>query len=192
MSNSNRSEKFREVRQEVEKLSSELRKLKTEYDLLFDKYASSEKLVRELQEELNTEIGPNQFRKTLHSLKEETERLRAVYPVEDLLAAKELEVEKTSKALASVTEAHPEFSSFDLRLRTHTQERDELRKIVSKADERFRRQILRIRTAGLMIPFEVHTEDPKPGEVSLEESGQENVLESDIFGNSVVPFLYPL
>ena len=178
--------------QEIERLSSKLRELKKENDLLLRKYSLSEKQVRVLEVELNTKIGSNQFRKTLHCLKEETERLRSVYPIEDLLAAKELEVKKSGQALASLTEAHPAFESFDLRLRTHTQELDELRKIASKADERFRRQILRIRTAGLMIPFEVQTEDPKSSDISRNEGqdpGRENVRESDVTRNSFISLL---
>ena len=186
--------------QEIEKRSLELRKLKTDYELLFRKFSLSEDRVLQLEKELDSlllgevpgeepsggggvseaagggpnlglspDISPNQFRKTLISLKEETERLRYVYPAEDLLALKELEVEKASKALASITEIHSSYQSFALQLLTLTQERDECRKIVLKAEERFKRQILRIRTAGLMVPFEVHTVDSKPADVSQEQ-----------------------
>ncbi len=164
---------------EAEKLSVELQKLHQEHDLLHEKYSLSEQRVQKLEEELKTQIGPNHFRKTLHALKEETEKLRSVYPVQDLLAAKELEIKKTDKTLASVTKTHPQFEFFDLTLRVHLEELEELRVLATKADERFKRQILRIRTAGLMIPFEVVTEGPKQNDGPSEEASSESPQRPD-------------
>jgi hypothetical protein len=159
---------------EIKNLSSELQKLRKERDELHSSYLLSEKRAEELEQALKGKMGSSEFRKTLHVLKEETEKLRSVYPLQDLLAAKEVEVVEIGRALASVTEAHPEFESFDLKLRTHVRERDALRSLALKATERFNRQILRIRTAGLMVPFEVQIEDSKQQYVSEGESSEQS------------------
>jgi hypothetical protein len=193
VSNYNKSEKSKTTSHDNEGLFSEIRELKAELSLLQSKYELSEKRVQELEEEVGADIGPNQFRKTLHSLREETEKLRIVYPVHDLLVAKEVEVEKIGKALASVSEAHPEFESFELRLKTHLQELDELRSLAATADQRFKRQILRIRTAGLMIPFEVQTEDSHVSNQEDQESVRcASAQELDIFGNPLMTLLPPV
>lgn len=152
--------------QKVKNLTEELNTAKVEHDKLFKNYSEVKNRTRELELRLkkieldqdfkapsevkskvtNDDVSSMKIkmRASLLQLHEETERLRAVYPVYDLLAAKQTEVDRMKKALTTVSRDHPERKIVESMVKSHIIERDELRWIVQDAESRFKLQIERI------------------------------------------------
>jgi myosin heavy subunit len=141
--------------QNFEQVTEELSRLKKNYAELEKKYLEAVEIAGQLTADAEVDLSPNHFRKTLQILRAETEKLRDLYPLQDFLKAKEIEVEKTSQALSALDQSRSEFKGLAIRLKILIQERDELQELAILAEEQFKRHLLRIRTAGLMVPFEV-------------------------------------
>jgi len=86
-------------------------------------------------------------KRNLTDLRAETERLKSVYPVYDLLKAKEAEVVRMKKALARIEEGHPEWAAIEAMVKAHVIELNELRDILQDVEERFKVQLERIQAS---------------------------------------------
>jgi hypothetical protein len=78
------------------------------------------------------------LQKQLDFLKRETERLKSIYPIFDLLKAKQAEVERMKKALQQIPKDHPDRSAAESMVKAHIVERDELRLLIEEAENRFK------------------------------------------------------
>lgn len=116
---------------EVEKnkvLSAELQKAKAEIRQLVAKLQSAQ-----------------QSSQKLGQLEEEVQKLKANYPIQDLLEAKQVEVERMKKALAAVAIDHPDRKVIESMVKAHIIERDKLKYLAQEAESRFQIQLQQIR-----------------------------------------------
>lgn len=120
---------------EVEKV----KKLTAEIALFQKKYWDEKKKTEELTLNLN-------------DLKKEIDRLRSIYPLQDLLAAKQAEVDRVKKAWQSIAREHPEHDVIESMVKAHIMERDQLRKLLRTAEERFQMLFEQASEATVKVP----------------------------------------
>lgn len=77
------------------------------------------------------------LRAALDKFKVELEHLRTIYPIRDLLSAKQAEVERMKKALEKVSRNHPERATVESLVKSHIVERDQLRVLLKDAEQKF-------------------------------------------------------
>ncbi len=104
------------------------------------KRGSSQTGVAELQK---------QFNLVLKGLREECERLKTTYPVFDLLAAKQIEVDRMKKAFHALSDGHSDRKAIEGMVKAHIIERDELLKIAEEAESRLQKQLDKIHASYL-------------------------------------------
>lgn len=97
---------------------------------------------------------PVHLQKTLEDLRAETEKLRAFYPLRDLLLAKQAEVDRMKKALQEIPLDHPERRTIETMVKSHIVERDEIRNLIDEAEGRFQAQLQAIDETLQVIPSE--------------------------------------
>lgn len=166
------SDYSREI-EKCKKLSAELETLKAEHALLLNKHKAENQKAQELEKRLKNmmENQPQesrvkgvklakQFNLLLKGLKEETERLKRTYPIFDLLAAKQAEVERMKQALKKVPKDHADRKAIESMVKSHIVERDELRGIAQDAENRFKTQLEMIKSAYLTSMEETASSSP--------------------------------
>jgi hypothetical protein len=92
----------------------------------------------------------NHFNAALKEIRIDIERMKASYPIFDLVAAKEAEVDRMKKALQAIPRNHSERKSIESMVKAHIIERDQLRRIAEDAENRFEQQLAKIETATLV------------------------------------------
>jgi hypothetical protein len=133
--------------QEIEKnkkLNKEYKQLKESYDQLQQRYLEVSKQLQEVRFETNGKQSSKNFQKKILEFQKEIEKLRSVYPLLDLLEAKQAEVKRMKKAMEDIPREHPERKAIEAMVKAHIVERDELNVLVEKAEERFKQQYLKI------------------------------------------------
>jgi hypothetical protein len=90
------------------------------------------------------------FQEELSKLKEETEKLKSIYPLYDVLASKQIEVERMEGALQGVALDHPEREAIENMVKAHQAEREELKWLIQQAEHRFLRHFDQIRVAQMV------------------------------------------
>jgi hypothetical protein len=102
----------------------------------------------------SSKANHSHLQKTLEELRAETERMRAFYPLRDLLHAKQAEVDRMKKALQDVPADHPERSTIESMVKSHIVERDEIRNLIDEAEVRFQAQLQVIDETLQTLPSE--------------------------------------
>lgn len=93
----------------------------------------------------------------LQALQKETERLRSIYPLYDLLEAKRLEGEKARSLITQPLVSPPSLTGDESQaraealLQAHEFEENEIRLIIQRAEERFQLQFERIEAMQLYL-----------------------------------------
>jgi hypothetical protein len=140
------------------KLNAELQLVRAECDAIRRQYVEEYHRAQELEALQKTSSGGkkkktaspsstlgSEVKKLLQNLKEETERLKSIHPLQDLFNAKQIEIDRMKKALKIVSKEHPDRTAMESLVKAHIIERDELRELIQEAEERFRAQLDRIR-----------------------------------------------
>lgn len=88
-------------------------------------------------EKTNLQNVQREFKCRLNELKRETDKLKKIYPLYDLLLAKQKEVERMKKSLEQISMDHPERKVIEDLVKFHVIERDELKEVIEIAEKRF-------------------------------------------------------
>ena len=83
------------------------------------------------------------FAPLLSQIRKEHEKLQSLYPIQDLWAAKQLEVDRLKKSLDSLPEKHEDREAIRACVAAHNTQLDELKWILDEAEARFDEQIRR-------------------------------------------------
>lgn len=92
-----------------------------------------------------------QFQEEFSKLRLEIEKLRLIYPLYDLLALKQFEIERLKKALNLIEQEHPEYRKLELIISDHFEEREVMKSLIANMEIRFNRYLDRTQAAELKM-----------------------------------------
>ncbi|MGZ3687341.1 MAG: hypothetical protein ACXVCH_06585 [Bdellovibrionota bacterium] len=157
---------------ELEELKSESREVHSSYDRLYQRFTRETKRLQELEIilEENTHVQrarealekeKHQFRQVASILHREVEYLRTVYPLRDLLMAKQAELERLKKGMNAIPQGHPDRKSAEALVRAAIAERDEVRRVAEEGERRIQAEMERIQRAmEAAAPSQSPTDEP--------------------------------
>ncbi len=77
-------------------------------------------------------------------IRNENQKIHQVYPIQDLWAAKQIEIDRLKKSWEALPKNHSDRNSILALIEAHEQQRDELKWLLDDAEHRFEEQIKRL------------------------------------------------
>jgi predicted Zn-dependent protease len=154
-------EDFAQLLEKNKELVAQMLQLQNAYEVLKQKYLQERKKLQKLQaayrdnqhvKQAKAEIivAKNRFNETLSRFYREIQQLKETSPLYDLLAAKELELDRIKKALNVVSQSHDDRKAIESLVECHLYERDQLKTMIEKAESRLHTQLNQIRDANFL------------------------------------------
>lgn len=131
-------EEVAEVRATSEALKEEVRQAHEEYDRLYRKSSQRDSMPprEDAKARAERERERNRFREIVGLMHREVEYLKKVYPLFDLLEAKEAEIRHYRSLLERVPPQHPDRPAMEAAVQAHLAERNEIRMIAEEGRKR--------------------------------------------------------